>query len=117
MIALALCMKIIIPAGMMVNTSSKHITVQVCTGMGITERTLVIPMERTPDDGHKNSKSNDVPCAYSALSMAGTHDDPANLFAAALAFIFALGFAACLPSWQRITRHLRPPLRGPPTLI
>jgi Protein of unknown function (DUF2946) len=118
LLLLALCMKLLVPAGMMIGTNaSKQIVVQICTGTGMAEKTLDIPMESAPDKQHKGSLSGDTACSYSALSYAATGVNDAFILAIALAFILALGFAAPPLLLHRAAPRLRPPLRGPPRLI
>jgi hypothetical protein len=118
LVLLALCMKMLVPAGMMIGTNaSKQIVVQICTGTGMAEKTLDIPMESAPDTQHKGALSGDTPCSYSALSHAATGVSDAFILAIAMTFILALGFAAPPPVWHRVAPRLRPPLRGPPRLI
>jgi len=118
LLAMALCMKVLIPAGYMIGQQSTQLTVQICAEPGDSGhvRQLAIAThgkggEQAPDQGKADSI-----CPYSALSMATLGGADAPLLAAALAFILALGFAA--PPILRTSRihHLRPPLRGPPAL-
>lgn len=114
-IALALAMKAVVPAGYMVDSASKALTIRVCADaqLASTVRDIVVPMKGEP--AGKHSKADDT-CPYGALSFAGLAGvDPIQL-ALALLFILATGFAAlALPAPRRIA-HLRPPLRGPPAL-
>lgn len=113
-IALALAMKALVPAGYTVDSASKALTIRVCADAQIssTVRDILIPMKSEP--AGKHSKAEGV-CPYSALSFAGLAGaDPIQL-ALALLFILAMGFTELvLPAPRRIA-HLRPPLRGPPT--
>lgn len=112
LVALALCMKALIPAGYMLGGESKTITVQICAdslGAKITKQIDV----GTKD--HGKSKA-DMPCAFTALThgvLGGA--DPIQL-ALALLFILTLGFAPLLPAGVKRVHYLRPPLRGPPAL-
>jgi hypothetical protein len=119
-VALALCVKALVPTGYMIGSSgTKFLTVQIC-GDGISHETiqLAIPMNgKSHDDDRGHSGKADSPCAYSVLSMASLGGADAPLLAIALAFILALGFAAIVPAPQRQISHLRPPLRGPPAAI
>lgn len=119
-VALALCMKALVPTGFMIgNSGTKFLTVQICSD-GINHETvqLAIPMDgKTQNDGQGHSGKADSPCAYSALSMASLGGADAPLLAIALAFILALGFATLVPAPLGRIFHLRPPLRGPPAAI
>ncbi|NBC37168.1 hypothetical protein GTZ99_11425 [Novosphingobium sp. FSY-8] len=112
LVALALCMKALIPAGYMLGGESKTITVQICAdslGHQITKQIDV----GTKDHGKAKA---DAPCAFTALThgvLGGA--DPIQL-ALALLFILTLGFAPLLPVGVKRAHYLFPPLRGPPAL-
>lgn len=112
LVALALCMKALIPAGYMLGGESRTITVQICAdslGHQITKQIGVGSMD------HGKSKA-DTPCAFTALTHGALGGaDPIQL-ALALLFILTLGFAPLLPAAPQRAHYLRPPLRGPPAL-
>ena len=115
MIAAALCMKALIPAGYMIGADSKLLTVQICAdslGHAVTKQIAI------PQEGHAPGKQSqmDGTCAFTSLGHATLGGaDPIQL-AIALAFILALGFAPLVTPAPRPISHLRPPLRGPPAL-
>lgn len=115
-IALALAIKALVPAGYMVDSASKVLTIRVCADaqFSSTVRDILVPMKSEP--AGKHSKAQDA-CPYTALSLASLGGaDPLQL-ALALLFILATGFTAlALPAPRRFG-YLRPPLRGPPALI
>jgi len=112
LVALALCMKALIPAGYMLGGESKTITVQICAdslGHQISKQIDV----GTKDHGKAKA---DAPCAFTALThgvLGGA--DPIQL-ALALLFILTLAFAPLLPAGVKRAHYLFPPLRGPPAL-
>ena len=111
LIALALAMKLFVPAGFMPVASPGQIMVLVCTEFGPKHVAIEVPgMPAKPDDGAKM----DPPCAFAGLGLAWLPGADAVLFAAALAFILALGFASVTPPRLLRARHAWPPLRGPP---
>lgn len=119
--ALALAMKAIVPAGYMIGAESKVLTIRICDETqlsaavqnALSARDIVIPMKGEP--AGKHSKGEGM-CPYGALSFAGLAGaDPIQL-ALALLFILAAGFAALALPAPRRAAHLRPPLRGPPAL-
>ena len=115
-IALALAMKALVPAGYMVDSASKALTIRVCADAQLTSTVLdiVVPMKSEP--AGKHSKAQDA-CPYTALSLASLGGaDPFQL-ALALLFILATGFTALALTAPRRIGYLRPPLRGPPALI
>jgi hypothetical protein len=112
LVALALCMKALIPAGYMLGGNRKPSpcrSAPTSLGAKITKQIDV----GTKD--HGKSKA-DTPCAFTALThgvLGGA--DPIQL-ALALLFILTLGFAPLLPAGVKRVHYLRPPLRGPPAL-
>ena len=112
--ALALAMKVLVPAGYMLAPSSKFLTVLVCSGTNMDPVTIKVPMAPTaPDTGDSDTAGKEV-CSFSGLGLAGLAATDPVLLAAAILFILALGFLPVQPALQAITAYLRPPLRGPP---
>lgn len=116
-IALALVMKAVVPAGYMVGSDSRVLTVRICDETQLAQaahdRQIAIPMKGEPAGKHAKGEGM---CAFSALSFASLGGaDPIQL-ALALLFILAAGFAATVQPAPRRSAHLRPPLRGPPAL-
>jgi hypothetical protein len=114
LIALALAMKALVPAGFMLGNDSRVITVQICAdalGQQITQK-IVLPSSHSGDDKAKS----DSPCHFTALGHAMLGGADPVLLALALVFILALGFAPVLAPAPRRIAFLRPPLRGPPAL-
>ncbi|PJI90014.1 hypothetical protein DAH55_06860 [Sphingomonas koreensis] len=110
--ALALAMKVAVPAGFMPVAAPGQMMVLVCTEFGPQQVAIDVPgMPAKPDDAAKM----DPPCAFAGLGLAWLPGADAVLLAAALVFILALGFVAVAA--PRLVRppYLRPPLRGPPT--
>lgn len=115
LVALALVIKAMIPAGYMLGTQDKILTVLICTDASGEHLTKQITLPGS-DKSEGRSKASDV-CPYASLSLASLDSGDMPFIALALAFILLLGFAsvriprlACLP-------YVRPPLRGPPALI
>lgn len=115
-VALALAMKALVPAGYMLAPQFTTLTVTICAdaqGKRITHD-ITVPKE-TGDDQASADKGGNA-CSWSSLSMASLGGAAPELLAIALAFILALGFASSPPTPTRIASWLRPPLRGPPHL-
>lgn len=118
LVALALLVKALVPAGYMVGQSgTRTFDIIVCsdpTGMPVAQK-LVIPFDNKGEhDGQQAAKSD---CAFTALAHgAAPATDPALLLAA-IAFILALGFTSLPAPPLRRIHHLRPPLRGPPATV
>ncbi|NJS13998.1 MAG: hypothetical protein HC788_04500 [Sphingopyxis sp.] len=116
MVAMALCMKALVPSGYMVSAGSKTFTVGLCTdGMGLAQTTTItVPMDRAAPAEPSHKGKTDGVCAFSALSMAAMGGADAALLAVALLFILMSG-AAFVPQFVA-QRGLRwhPPMRAPP---
>jgi hypothetical protein len=118
-VALALCVKAIVPPGYMFGgaTGGKTLTIQLCLG-GIEHRSVdvAIPASGKEDSGKSGHDSMpDAHCPYTSLSMAADSSVDLPLLAVALAFIIATGFASLCLVLPKTADHVRPPLRGPPT--
>jgi hypothetical protein len=116
LVALALCMKVLVPAGYMVGASAKLITVEICADAsgGKLTRQLAIPMEDSTGGKQSDHGKSDATCAWTALSQA-THDGAdAGLLVLAPVFILALGVLRQAAEPVRRSCHIRPPSRGPP---
>lgn len=115
LIALALAMKALVPAGFMLGADRHVLTVQICADTLGHQITQTITLPSTGHPAEEKAKS-DSPCHFSALGHAMLGGADPALLVLALAFILALGFApAPIPAPRRIA-FLRPPLRGPPAL-
>lgn len=111
LVALALLLKIAVPAGFMPMAQGGQIVVKLCNA--VDAATMVIDV---PGLEHKAGAAAQGSCAFADLSLPALGAaDPVQL-ATLLAFILAtaLLLAAALPPLQ--VAHLRPPLRGPPAL-
>ena len=128
-VALALCMKVLLPAGFMLSSSfdgssDRVLTLSVCHSG---EEAPVAANVSVPLDGKgqgkglqgkdSQGKGGDVHCPYSSLSMPALGGTPALLLAIALAVILALGLAPTHHRPLEAITHLRPPLRGPPLSV
>lgn len=115
LIALALAMKAAVPAGFMLGTQDKVLTVLVCadaTGQHLT-KAITLPKSSKSESQTKAGES----CPFASLSAASLGADDLPFVALAIAFMLLLGFAPVrIPTLGGIT-YIRPPLRGPPALI
>lgn len=114
LIALALCMKTLIPAGYMLGSESRVLTVQICADSLRHEITKQIAVGQK--DHGTNKGKTDAPCAFTALTHGVLGGAGPIQLALALLFILALAFAPHLPAAPKRVHFLRPPLRGPPAL-
>lgn len=115
-IAFALAMKIMVPAGYMLGEQTKTFTVQICAdaqGQHLSKQ-IAIPMKGDANDSQGKHAGGEGVCNFTALAMGSLSGADIVLLAIALAFILATGFTPVTP--PRLTRifHARPPLRGPP---
>ncbi|WP_245409636.1 DUF2946 family protein [Allosphingosinicella vermicomposti] len=111
LVALALAMKALIPAGYMPAADGQMI-VQLCTESGPDMIVVAVPGLKHGESGHESKA--DMPCAFSGLAAPLLGSIPPALIAAAIVFILALGLRPLIAPVSAITPFLRPPLRGPP---
>lgn len=116
-IALALALRLLVPAGMMVDSAAGSLTVRICADgshdAGAT-MTIAVARDRSAGGHALPDAAKSGGCAFGGLAMAGLPTVDPLLLAVALAFVLALGFARVLPLPAPAPRHVRPPLRGPP---
>ncbi len=112
LIALALAMKLVVPAGYMPVQQAGTITVMVCTGMGQQRLEIDVPGMPAKPDGA--SRVAGQPCAFAGLGLDMLPGVDPVLLAEALAFILALGFVGVAVVRVDRARQLWPPMRGPP---
>ncbi|KQN30512.1 hypothetical protein ASF00_07220 [Sphingomonas sp. Leaf34] len=124
----ALAMKLLVPTGYMIANQSGHIAITLCPGVAPTTATSGGMHMTTPDHAmsghampdHDPSTSHgktELPCAFSGLSAQALASVDAILLIAAIAFVVATGVRPIRPPVHPSAPHLRPPLRGPPTLL
>ncbi|MEO0031415.1 MAG: hypothetical protein RIS94_1173 [Pseudomonadota bacterium] len=117
LIAAALCMKALVPAGFMVGEARQTFTILVCadaSGTGThAAREVTVPKAPAKQAG---THAHEI-CPFSSLGFAALGGaDPIQL-AAALAFVLALGFVAA-PALRLVRRaYLVPPACGPPASV
>jgi len=119
LLAFALAMKALVPAGYMASPGAQLLSVSICADAsgGAETRQIAIPMKGDPaPSGGEHGKAAG-PCAFSALAMASLGGADAPLLALALAFVLAAGLIAAAPPPASARLHLRPPLRGPPCKV
>ncbi len=117
LVGAALCLRMVMPAGVMVAPETKVLTIRICVDSldhdAIAQ--VAVPMKGTAGkSGSSGGSSGKGECAFSSLSMAATGGADGILLALALAFILTLGFAPTPAPRPRRLARLRPPLRGPP---
>lgn len=114
LIALALLVRALVPAGYMVGGDRLNLTVTLCGGVAGETMTMSIPMK----PGHtKGEAKADSQCAFAGLGMQGLSGVDPLLLAAMILVAMALALRTPAPAPHRAEVRLRPPLRGPPVLI
>ena len=117
-IAIALAMKALVPAGFMVETRGHVLTIAICadasSGHGVSKQ-IIIPGK--PANGQSAQGKSGEACPFSTLAIAGLSGADPALLAAALAFILLLGFLPVAAPRLVWSRRIRPPLRAPPVLV
>ena len=116
-LALALCMKLLVPAGFMPEVRGHGLSIEVCDGSSGGHRltSIEVPQAGKASSG-KHAKADGV-CPFTALAQAVHPIDaafgPASILAiAGILSGIVLAAAAPHPKW-----NLRPPLRGPPAIV
>ncbi|SOB86400.1 Protein of unknown function [Sphingomonas guangdongensis] len=114
-LALALLVKLLVPAGYMVDRGGGHIVITICSGTAPRQMTMDMGGKHHEGSGDRGATA-DMPCAFAGLAAPVLGPiDPLQL-ALLIAFVLALGVARSVPGAPAPPVHLRPPLRGPPIL-
>jgi hypothetical protein len=119
LVALALAMKALVPAGFMLSAAGdRFLTVTICAdASGVAKQVrIAIPAKGEAGSDHSEAADKSQPCAFAGLGHAALGGADPVLLAAALAFILLIGFAPLRAPPTRDIPFLRPPLRGPPSL-
>lgn len=115
LIAAALVMKALLPAGFMPMASGGTMVLGFCSGYGPKTMAVTIPArEDGSGSGGQEHDKHEMPCAFAGLAMPGLAAVDPLLLVLAIAFLLERGLrtALAIPLVQRV--YLRPPLRGPP---
>ncbi|QOV94456.1 hypothetical protein [Novosphingobium sp. ES2-1] len=114
LVALALAMKALVPAGYMVGGTSRAITILVCADSTGAHSAVQVTI---PQGAKETAAKDHKPCTFAghgAALLGGA--DPTQL-AVALAFVLALGFLAIAVPRLAPSRRILPPPCGPPSEI
>jgi len=116
LVSLALLMKVLVPAGYMLGTEGRVLTVEICSDAsgGHLTKQIVIPTDGKSHEGQANHVKADGICPFASLAMGAVGGADPALLLAALAFILLLAFAPLVLPLRERPDYLRPPLRGPP---
>src|SRR6478752_7235787 len=88
-VAAALLMKLLIPAGYMPGMSGNSMIIQICSGYGPMTLNMPIPGKEQGQD-HQQSKA-EMPCAFSGLSAPTLAAADPVLLALAILFVMVMG--------------------------
>lgn len=115
LIALALAMKLALPAGFMPVMSGGQIVVAMCAGSGPMTMAIAIPgLKQGKSESSGEHDKADAPCAFAGNSAPALGALPEFLLAVAIAFIVALGLRPLAFPASPEPPYLRPHLRAPP---
>lgn len=117
LIALALAMKMLVPAGFMPTISNGQIVVSVCTGMGAAKMVMSVPGFEHGKPGDSQHGKSEPPCAFSGLSAPSLSATDPVLLALAILFVMALVRRPMARLAAAAAPYLRPPSRGPPARL
>lgn len=112
LLALALCLKAVVPVGYMVDATGATLTLRICDGQTVRTVEVALPGKKADTDATRAQEASH--CPYTALGLGGLGAADPLLLAAALVFILLLGFAPLAPPVLRPIPFASPPLRGPP---
>lgn len=115
LLAVALCLKIVVPVGYMPAPVGSELVVALCSGTAPAGTTVKIhiPGKGSQDDA---PKSADHPCAFAPLGAAVLGSAPPLLALAALLFVFVAAILRRPLDLRPIDAQIRPPSQGPPRI-
>ncbi len=113
-IALALLMKILVPAGFMPTISDGQVVVSMCSGMGPKTMVITIPGVEQKSDIGSHQGTMEKPCAFVGLSASSLSAAGPLLLATAILFVLTQGTRPQVRPAAAAPPYLRPPLRAPP---
>lgn len=116
LLAMALLVRAIVPAGYMVSSGAGTLTVTLCSGQGPKTAVLVLDASRGQAGDKQDHGKPDNPCAFSGLGMAALGGADPVLLAIAVAFSLLLAFRREAFPVPAAPGYLRPPLRAPPVI-
>ncbi|MDX3911249.1 MAG: hypothetical protein QHC67_15735 [Sphingobium sp.] len=116
-LALALALKLVVSAGYMPVISGGQFIVSICSGTGPVTMVMTIPGTGQEKKGGEQPGKAEQPCAFASLSAPLLAAADPLLLASAILFVLALGLRVVVPLATVAPPYLRPPLRGPPSLI
>jgi len=115
LVALALCMKMMVPVGFMIGGGGKSLSITICDGRGpdLTKQISLPQTDQSHEKGAEQGKAVDA-CPYAGLSMTALSGAPTALLVVALAFALARAVWPTATPRPPQQWRLKPPLRAPP---
>jgi hypothetical protein len=121
LIAAALAVKMLVPAGYMPVIDASGMTLQLCPGAAATAQAPAAmahhPMTTTPAVDHREhlpASKAEMPCAFAGLAAPVLAAVDAVLLAIAIAYVAAIVVRTGVRPAPPLLSRLRPPLRAPP---
>lgn len=108
-LAAALLLRVLVPAGFMPSGGGGRFTLTLCPGAA----PVVAAMPGMEHHGDRDATTQ-APCAYADLALPALGGGDPVLLAGLLVFVLATGLIRRIPLPPRVATRLRPPLRGPP---
>lgn len=113
-VALALLIKILVPAGYMVAVEGGIAGITFCTGMGPQPATM---QDMAGHHGDTPQGKAETPCAFTGLALHTLAAADPYLLAVNIDFVIALAFGAVVAPVFAAPAFLRPPSQGPPITL
>lgn len=115
LVAMALAMRLLVPAGMMPGSGDRVLSVQICADASGLPKSQVLVIPGKPAQHSDNSAKGT--CAFGSLAAPALSGADPVLLAIALAYILAIGLALAAPVLPARFARFQPPTRGPPAFV
>ena len=114
LLAAALLLKALVPAGYMPAAPDPGLIVALCSGSMPAGSTVTIAIPKKGSAQDHSASTADHPCAFAPLAAAMTGADFAPLLIAALAFVFVAAVVRAPLALPAAPARIRPPSQAPP---
>lgn len=116
LLAAALCLKIVLPAGYMPSSSGGEQIVALCSSSASAGATVKIhiPGRSGDDDAFGSARHS---CAFAPLAALALDPVPPAIILAALLFVFIAAILRMPLELAAVGAQIRPPSQGPPSFI
>lgn len=114
LVAAALLMKVLVPAGFMASMNAGGLTVQLCTAYGMQTVVLTADGQIKATDAPQSDSAMDAPCVFAGHGAPLLSGADPLLLAVAIAFILTAGLRVAKTAPLPQPFFLRPPAIGPP---